>query len=292
MRHAAALLATVTHAANNHTVPAQMPDGTWGSRTVRDAQQPSGHTRKPRKHFRPPAEPAPLPVTPVLKRPSSWRQTGQAKRPRAESALRPCKRRVFCNGVDRPTSPAASGVAAASRLRLQQAVRPGQGSELSCRDQALDNVRPSHASTSAANSSSSGIRDRPGSGGSCNLQPLEALRVMERSGLKVSWPQEAAVNRLAGVVTDRPASVAPCADGPACSLTGLARLDKAACVVAGPAGMDELPSAAACPTRADRVESPSETSQELVEALAELSDLEACGLRVHWPACTDRTRLR
>ena len=61
VKHAAALLAVVTHAANNHSVPIQRPDGTWGSRTVRDAQQPVRHGRKRRRSPKPPAAPAPLP---------------------------------------------------------------------------------------------------------------------------------------------------------------------------------------------------------------------------------------
>jgi hypothetical protein len=62
VRHRAALLAVVTHAANNHQVQVQRLDGSWTTRTLRDAQQPLGHTRRQRRQPRPPAEPAPLPA--------------------------------------------------------------------------------------------------------------------------------------------------------------------------------------------------------------------------------------
>ena len=44
VKHFAALLALATHAANNHVIAFQRPDGTMGSRTVRDAQHLSSRT--------------------------------------------------------------------------------------------------------------------------------------------------------------------------------------------------------------------------------------------------------
>ena len=68
VRHAAALLGVVTHAANNHQVHVQHPDGSWGIKTVRDAKQPDGLRRKrPRPPPKPPTEPpglVPPPGTP------------------------------------------------------------------------------------------------------------------------------------------------------------------------------------------------------------------------------------
>jgi len=63
VKHAAALLAVVTHYANNHKVPVQRPDGTWGTRTTRDAQQPVRHSRKRARPPKPPTEPAQLSVS-------------------------------------------------------------------------------------------------------------------------------------------------------------------------------------------------------------------------------------
>ena len=62
VKHRAALLAVVTHAANNHKELAQRPDGSWGTQTRRDAQQPDGHVRKQRRLLKPPVEPAAPPV--------------------------------------------------------------------------------------------------------------------------------------------------------------------------------------------------------------------------------------
>jgi hypothetical protein len=62
VKHSAALLGVVTHAANNHKAPFQRPDGSWSSRTLRDAQQPVQQVRKRRREPKPPPEPAPLPT--------------------------------------------------------------------------------------------------------------------------------------------------------------------------------------------------------------------------------------
>ena len=118
---------------------------------------------------------------------------------------------------------------------------------------------------------------------------------MERSGLKVSWPQEAAVNRLTAAGTDAPASVGPgltSAGGPASIVAEPARADGSALIAAGSAGVDGRAFAASGSASADRPASPGEASRELSEALAELSELEACGLRVLRPTCKDRLRFR
>ncbi len=71
VRHAAALLGAVTHAANHHQVPVQRPDGSWGTKTARDAQQPQTTGRKrPRPPSRPPVAPTPL-VSPTVKQDDS-----------------------------------------------------------------------------------------------------------------------------------------------------------------------------------------------------------------------------
>ena len=62
VKHRAAVLAVVTHAANNFKEPVLQPDGSWGTRTLRDAQQPASYKRKQRKEPRPPTEPAQLPL--------------------------------------------------------------------------------------------------------------------------------------------------------------------------------------------------------------------------------------
>ena len=99
VKHAAALLAAVTHAANNHKVPVQHPDGTWGSRTLRDAQQPSGHSRRQRKLPKPPSEPAHPPSTVDV---GTRQPLRPAKRPRAVSTVRRRKRRAACTVEGRP----------------------------------------------------------------------------------------------------------------------------------------------------------------------------------------------
>ena len=65
VKHFAALLAVVTHAADNHSVEFQFPDGSTGTRTVRDAQQPSCRTDRRLRQPPPPAPPKPLLVASV-----------------------------------------------------------------------------------------------------------------------------------------------------------------------------------------------------------------------------------
>ena len=79
VKHAAAVLAVVTHSANNHQVPVQRPDGTWGTRTVRDAQQPERGTGKRRRSPKPPAEPPQIAA--------AYPTQGE---PRQEEGLTPC----------------------------------------------------------------------------------------------------------------------------------------------------------------------------------------------------------
>ena len=65
VRHAAALLGRVTHAANNCTLNYTLPDGTVVQRICRDAQQPRFTRKRPRENSDSvsslPALPAPLP---------------------------------------------------------------------------------------------------------------------------------------------------------------------------------------------------------------------------------------
>jgi hypothetical protein len=107
VKHFAALLGIVTHASNNHVVEFQRPDGSMGSRTVRDAQQPSnrsGHRR--RRQPKPPTEPRPLRAVSI---PDLDGRLGShteriAKRRRASSTGRARKKRAFCSMDGRPES--------------------------------------------------------------------------------------------------------------------------------------------------------------------------------------------
>ena len=96
VKHDAAMLAVVTHCANNHKVPVQRPDGTWGTRVTRDAQQPVRHSRKVRRPPQPPAEPAPLPDTTGvgLGKAGEWWQERPSKRPRTASAKVQARRKA------------------------------------------------------------------------------------------------------------------------------------------------------------------------------------------------------
>ena len=96
VKHDAAMLAVATHCANNHKVPVQRPDGTWGTRVTRDAQQPVRHSRKVRRPPQPPAEPAPLPDTTGvgLGKAGEWWQERPSKRPRTASAKVQARRKA------------------------------------------------------------------------------------------------------------------------------------------------------------------------------------------------------
>ena len=60
VRHGAALLGVVTHAANNHKLQVERPDGTWGTSSIRDAQQPANHRKRQRAPLQAPKAPKPL----------------------------------------------------------------------------------------------------------------------------------------------------------------------------------------------------------------------------------------
>ena len=94
VKHAAAMLAVVTHCANNHKVPVQRPDGTWGTRVTRDAQV--RHSRKVRRPPKPLAEPAPLPDTTGvgLGRAGEWWLERPSKRPRTARAKVQARRKA------------------------------------------------------------------------------------------------------------------------------------------------------------------------------------------------------
>ena len=89
VKHAAPLLAVVTHAANNHKVPVQRSDGSWGTKIVRDAQQPACYARNRRKLPKEPKAPAPLPAATKAVRDrdiaGDWLLERPNKRPRKAS---------------------------------------------------------------------------------------------------------------------------------------------------------------------------------------------------------------
>jgi hypothetical protein len=142
MRHAAALLGVVTHGANHHEVPVQRPDGTWGVKTVRDAQQaPSdGSDRRPRRAPlslvppQPPAQLGRLAIAPTIS--SRLRAEHQhsgaakaAKRKRAEEAAS-TKRRVDEIGASAAApdaEPSAQQRMSALRARVCERERLGCG---------------------------------------------------------------------------------------------------------------------------------------------------------------------
>jgi len=99
VKHAAALLGVVTHAANNHKVPVQRPDGSWSSQVIRDAQQTTRPVLKRRHQPLPPPEPATQPAAtvddlawdrvfaePPQKRPRTARAVAQVRRRREQDA--------------------------------------------------------------------------------------------------------------------------------------------------------------------------------------------------------------
>merc|ERR1712115_773410 len=65
--HAAALLGVVTHAANNHKVSTQRLDGSWESRTLRDAQVPERRPLKRAREVKPPQAPIPMSQDVIMK---------------------------------------------------------------------------------------------------------------------------------------------------------------------------------------------------------------------------------
>ena len=72
----------------NHKLQVQRPDGTWGMRSVRDAQQPANHRKRPRAVLKAPPEARPLqPMAEAhLATLDEWAAQQPVKRPRTSRA--------------------------------------------------------------------------------------------------------------------------------------------------------------------------------------------------------------
>lgn len=214
-KHRAALLAVVTHTANNQKEPVQRPDGTWSTRTVRDAQQPPGHTRRQRKHPKPPAEPAQLAVAhgSSLVRDCTWREAHSGKRKRAASAARRWKRPALCSRADgRPFPRLCMGRSAAVHHSLPSPSdalcgRPRTVASHSLPVAQCYGAEPqgwSHLERqNTSQASNSGDKDVQGTlgtlGRSVSSVPLpdEDLLSLQRDGLKVVWQHRTAASNVA-----------------------------------------------------------------------------------------------
>ena len=191
-----------------------------------------------------------------------WWPTWRAKRPRAESTECPSKRRVFCNGAGRSATeagpgtssrstnlnsalPSASSIYAAASLRLQQA-------------HVLPTVRTA--------------RQAESSGGSLNTQEqaLEDLRLLHAGGTAVIWPSS---DGPAGKKARREQH-AQCYSSGSSSTSGA---DAKGQCVPGSAAVTPKPavSAGGSSKPCDRCEAD--------VALADLLELQACGLQVRMP---------
>ena len=128
VRHGAALLGAVTHAANNHKLQMQRPDGTWGTRTIRDAQQPAKHRKRPREPLQAPLDAKPLrPLAAAeLAALDDWAARGSVKRQRpASTGILARRRRAEVDQIRRRVeemgaSLVASGHRPSAQTRLEQ----------------------------------------------------------------------------------------------------------------------------------------------------------------------------
>ena len=206
MKHCAALLALATHAANNHVIAFQRPDGTMGSRTVRDAQHLSSRTARQRRQPKPPAEPKPLPDTTVSVNHGAydWPLVRPTKRLRTASKARRHKRRALCSQDGRPT-PERRGRQTPARRRphlysaaSSQYFHDGKYQQEACQT-ASSTAVPERFGVIAGldRCSGTGTRDtRVGGLAKSHVQaasvvapdPTEELELLRQCGLKVVWP--------------------------------------------------------------------------------------------------------
>ncbi len=126
VRYAAALLGAVTHAANHHQVPAQRLDGSWGTKTARDAQQRQTTGRKrPRPPSWPPVAPTPL-VSPTVKQDDSQFEGDWTRAKRGCSAAAKAQAREktddAANTLRRVAEIGATAVVPESRLPASQRI--------------------------------------------------------------------------------------------------------------------------------------------------------------------------
>ena len=290
VRHRAALLAVVTNAANNFKEPTQRPDGSWGTQTLRDAQQPPGHVRRQRKQPKPPAEPAPLPahVGSGLPDGADGHVARPTKRQRTASTTRQRKRRAF-GGLD-------------GRPSMRQRARPSLARR--CQGEARANVLgpvaalPSVLLGPLSSPVTSGfLQHRAGhqevrecrlpdghradscagqrADASVACDPIEELESLSRCGLKVSWPrQKASASAKAassGCVGTRAAS-----SGDPGAAQVLSRGGSGCAPAASSDGSCDGPPSCSClPSCA--------ADESLAAALEDLKALDACGCPVTWP---------
>ena len=200
----------------------QQPEGAgatsrWhlDTRTVRDAQQPPGHTRRQRKHPKPPAEPAQLTVAhgSSLVRDCTWREAHSGKRKRAASAARRWKRPALCSRADgRPFPRLCMGRSAAVHHSLPSPSdalcgRPRTVASHSLPVAQCYGAEPqgwSHLERqNTSQASNSGDKDVQGTlgtlGRSVSSVPLpdEDLLSLQRDGLKVVWQHRTAASNVA-----------------------------------------------------------------------------------------------
>lgn len=98
VRHAAALLGCVTHAANNYKQAYPRADDTWAYRNMRDAQQPINHRKRQHRPTAPPpagkALPQPSPEALAACEGESEPEERPLKRPRTARAKVVARRRL------------------------------------------------------------------------------------------------------------------------------------------------------------------------------------------------------
>ena len=217
VKHHSAVLGVATHAANNHEMAFQRPDGTMGFHTIRDAQQPSRHSARRMRQTKPPAEPKPLPdvVVSDLDEVASGLVARPTKRQRVASAARQRKRRAVHGSHDRLMLAAQSKQPLVRRCRRPACEEAGAGwsfeagfglappavsrTTQACSDRPLDSMLPGlqNRSPDAWPQTS-----RPA------LDPEEELGLMSRCGLKICWPRCDSAG-ASGSNADAPALVVP-----------------------------------------------------------------------------------
>ena len=205
VKHAAALLAVVTHAANHHKEPVQRRDGTWSTRCMRDAQQPAAGTRRQPRQVKPPAEPAPLPPASPSRLAAIdivWHAARPYKRKCAASAACARKKRSVGRQADArpPTWPVRiiqlSSCRRGTVMRPPAKVLPMASAaacalETACARQAPKtaeyhaNLQSCHVESNTRLAYACSAEQRS----SCAPDPMEDLKQLHEDGFKVSWPQ-------------------------------------------------------------------------------------------------------
>jgi hypothetical protein len=283
VKHYAAVLGFVTHAANNHMTTFHRPDGTMGTRIIRDAQQHISRTSKRIRQPRPPPEPKPLPEVEASGSDScSWPIARPTKQQRVAPTARKRKRLacptpglrtgqpMFRRRQSRPAHEVIDAPSCSSseghRTTAPWLVEPGPGTPL-LPLRSASALSPASASTGSSVQGAQRRGDIHKWAAGASPDPVEELELMSRCGLKVSWPcSEASASGTAVDIEVGAQCGADCSTNSACSPSGSASL--------GTARVNRAQGTLVCTCPPPAIDT---------GTFEDLQSLHDCGFKVVWP---------